>query len=104
MYHHKTERQMNNAKSARTQTLPELSGDSKNSLLLPQVQVNNQSNNRLMPGKPMTTPINKHLRHQLLLSSDTTMINHAPTEYVQETSSGNLSATALKFTTLHKST
>jgi hypothetical protein len=30
----------------------------------------------------MTTPVNKHLRHQLLLSSDATMINLTPTEYV----------------------
>jgi hypothetical protein len=40
-YHHKMEKPMNNAKSARTPTLPELFGDNKNSLLLPQVQVNN---------------------------------------------------------------
>jgi hypothetical protein len=89
-------------------TLPELFGDNKNSLLLPQAQVNNQANNlvnnHLTPDKPMTTLVNKHLRHQLLLSSDATMINLAPTEYVQETSSGTLNVMALKFTTLHKPT
>jgi hypothetical protein len=95
---------MNNAKSARTPTLPEPYDDNKNSLLLPQVQVNNQFNNRLTPDKPMTTPFNKHLRHQLILSSDATMINLAPTKYVQETSSKTLNATALDFTTLHKPT
>jgi hypothetical protein len=55
--------------------LPERLGDNKNSLLLPQVQVNNQFSNRLTPDKPTTTPVNKHLRHQLLLSSNVTMIN-----------------------------
>jgi hypothetical protein len=35
MCHHKMERQMNNAKSARTPTPPELFDDSKSSLLLP---------------------------------------------------------------------
>jgi hypothetical protein len=78
--------------------LPELFGDNKNSLSLPHAQVNN----RLMPDKSMTTPVNKHPRHQLPLSSDATMINLAPTEYVQETSSGTSNAMALKFTTLHK--
>jgi hypothetical protein len=34
MYHHKTERQMNNSKSARMPTLSELFDDNKNSLLL----------------------------------------------------------------------
>jgi hypothetical protein len=32
------------------------------------------------------------------------MINLAPTDYVQETSSETLNETALKFTTLHKPT
>jgi hypothetical protein len=58
----------------------------------------------MMPDKPTTTPVNKRLQHQLLLSSDATMINLTPTEYVQETSSGTSSATDLKFTTLHKPT
>jgi hypothetical protein len=84
--------------------LPEQFGDNKNSLQLPQAQVNNQVNNRLTPDKSMTTPVNKHLRHQLPLSSDATTINLAPTEYVQETSSGTLNAMALKFTILHKPT
>jgi hypothetical protein len=47
---------------------------------------------------------NKHLRHRLPLSSDAMMIHLAPTEYVQETSSGTSSATALKCTTLRKPT
>jgi hypothetical protein len=98
------ERQMNNAKCVRMPTLPELFGDNKNSLLLPQVQVNNQFSNSLTQDKPTTTPVNKQLRHQLLPSSDATMINLAPTEYVQASSSGTLNATALKFTTLHKPT
>jgi hypothetical protein len=96
------ERQMNNAKSTRMPTLPELFGDNKNSLLLPQGQVSNQFNNWLTLDKPMTTPVNKYLWHQLLLSSDATMIHLVPTNYVQETSSGTLNATASKFTTLHK--
>jgi hypothetical protein len=91
---------MNNAKSVRTPTLPELFDDNKNSLLLPQVQVNNH----LMSDKPTTISVNKRLQHQLLPSSDATMIKHAQTEYVQETSSGTLNATALKFTTLQKPT
>jgi hypothetical protein len=89
------ERQMKNAKSARTPKLSELLGDNKNSLLLPQVQVNNQLNNRLTPDKPMTTPVNKHLWQQLLLSSDAMMINLVPIEYMQETTSGTLNAMAL---------
>jgi hypothetical protein len=52
----------------------------------------------------MTTPVNKHLRHQLPLISDATTINLAPTEYVPETFSGTLNVMALKFTTLHKPT
>jgi hypothetical protein len=76
----------------------------QNSPLLPQAQINNQVNNRLTSDKQMTTPVNNHLRHQLLLSSDNTMTNLAPTEYVQETSSGTLNALALKFTSLQKPT
>jgi hypothetical protein len=57
------ERQMNNARSARTPTLLELFVGNKNSLLLSQVQVNNQVNNHSTPGKSMTMPRNKHLRH-----------------------------------------
>jgi hypothetical protein len=73
-------------------------------MLLPQVQVNNHFNNRLTPDKPMTTPVNKYLRHQLPLSSDTMTIHLAPTDYMQETFSGTLNATASKSTTLHKPT
>jgi hypothetical protein len=40
------EKQMNNVKSVRMLMLPELSDDNKRSLLLPQVQANNQANNR----------------------------------------------------------
>jgi hypothetical protein len=94
------ERQMNNARSARMPTLPESFDNKKNSLLLPQAQVNNH----LTPDKSMTTPVNKHLWHQLPLSSDATTINLAPTDYVPETSSGTLNVMALKFTTLHKPT
>jgi hypothetical protein len=60
MYHLKMERQMNNAKSARTPMLPELSVGNNNPLLLSQVQVNNQVNNHSTPDR-MTTPGNKHL-------------------------------------------
>jgi hypothetical protein len=98
------ERQMNNTKSVRMPTLPELFGDNKNSLLLPQVHVNNQFSNLLTQDKPTIMLVNKHLRHQLLPSSDATMVNLAPTEYVQASSSGTLNAMALKFTTLHKPT
>jgi hypothetical protein len=41
MYHLKLERQMNNARSARTPTQPELFDDNKSLPLLFQVQVNN---------------------------------------------------------------
>jgi hypothetical protein len=50
----------------------------------------------------MTMPVNKYLRRQLLLSSDATMINLVPTDYVEETSSGTLNVMASKSTTLHK--
>jgi hypothetical protein len=61
MYHLKMERQMNNAKGARTPTLLELFDDNKSLLLLPQVQVNN----RLTLDRSTTTPGNKHLWHRL---------------------------------------
>jgi hypothetical protein len=77
---------MNNARSARTPTLPELFDDNKSLLLLSQVHVNNQVNNRSMPDRSMTTPGNKQLRHQLPLSSNATTINLAPIDYVPETS------------------
>jgi hypothetical protein len=104
MYHLKMEKQMSNAKSVRTTTLPELSDDNKRSLPLPQVQANNQVNNPSTPDRSTTTPGSKHLRHRLPLNSDATMIHLAPTEYVQESSSGTLSAKTLKFTTLQKPT
>jgi hypothetical protein len=94
MYHLKMEKQMSNAKSVRTPTLPELSNDNKRSLLLPQVQANNQVNKRSTPVRSTTTLGNKHLRHRLPLSSDATMIHLTPTEYVQETSSGTSNAMA----------
>jgi hypothetical protein len=78
MYHLKMERNMSNAKSVRTPTLPELFDDNKSSRLLLQVQVNIRST----PDMSMTMPGNKHLRHQPPLSSDATTINIAPTEYV----------------------
>jgi hypothetical protein len=81
------ERHMNNAKSAKTPTLPEIFGDNKSLRLPPRVQVNNQVNNRSTPNKSMTTPGNKHLQQRLPLSNDGTTINIAPTEYVPETSS-----------------
>jgi hypothetical protein len=76
------ERQMNNARSVRMPMLPELFVSNKNSLLLSQVQVNNHST----LGKSMTTPGNKHLRHQPPLSNDGKTINLVPIVFVPETS------------------
>jgi hypothetical protein len=104
MYHLKMEKQMNNAKNVRTPTLPEPSDSNTRSPLLPQVQANNQVNNRSTPARSTLTPGNKHMRHRLHRNSDATTIHLAPTEYVQETSSGTSSTTALKCTTLCKST
>jgi hypothetical protein len=78
------EKPMSNAKSARTPTLQELFNENKSLLLLLQVQVNNW----LMLDKSMTTPINKYLQHQPLLSSGATTIHLVSIDYVQETSSG----------------
>jgi hypothetical protein len=58
----------------------------------------------LMPVKSTTTPGNKHPWHQLLLSSNATMIHLALTDYVQETFSGTLNVMASKSTTPHKPT
>jgi hypothetical protein len=58
------EKQTNNARSERTPTPPELLVSNKNSPLLSQLQVNNQS-----------TPANKHTRHQPPLSHDSKTIN-----------------------------
>jgi hypothetical protein len=102
MYHLKMGKPMSNAKSIRTPTLPELFGGNKSLMLLPQVEVNNQFNNRRTPDKSMTTLVNKYLRHQLLLSSDSMMIHLVATEYVQETFSRTLNMTASKFTTLRR--
>jgi hypothetical protein len=63
-----------------------------------------QANNRLTPDKSTTTPGNKNLRHQLLLSSHAMMIHLVPTDYEQETSSGTLNAMASKSTTRRKPT
>jgi hypothetical protein len=49
-------------------------------------------------------PGNKHLRHQLPLNSDATMIHLVPTAYMQETSLGTLNAMAMKSTTRRKPT
>jgi hypothetical protein len=98
MYHLKMEKPMSNAKSARTPMLPELYDDNKSLLLLLQVQVKN----RLMPDKSMTTPLNKYLQHQPLLSSGATTIHLVPTDYMQETSSGISNEMASKFTTPRK--
>jgi hypothetical protein len=98
------EKQMSNAKSVRMPMLPELSDDNKRSPLLPQVQANNQVNNRSTPDRSTTTSGNKHLRHRLPLSNDTTTTYLVPTEYAQEISSGILSTMASKSTTPHKPT
>jgi hypothetical protein len=104
MYHLKMGKPMSNAKSVRTPMLPELSDDNKRSLLLPQVQANNQANNRSTWDRSTPTPGNKHLRHQLPLSSDATMTHLVPTDYVQEAFSRTLNAMASKFTTPRKPT
>jgi hypothetical protein len=82
MYHLKMERQMNNARSARTPMLPELFVGNKNLLLLSQVQVNNHST----PDRSMAMPGNKHLRHQPPLSNNAKRINLVRIDYVPETS------------------
>jgi hypothetical protein len=58
----------------------------KNSLLLSQLQVNNQVNNHSTPYRSMTTPGNKHLRHQPPLSSDAKTTHLVPIDYMPETS------------------
>jgi hypothetical protein len=84
--------------------LPELSDDNKRLLLLPQVQANNQVNNRSTRDRSTPMPGNKQLRHQLPLSSDATMTHLVPTDYTHETSSRILSTTISKFTTPRKPT
>jgi hypothetical protein len=97
-------KQMNNVKSVKTPMLPELSDDNKRSLLLPQVQANDQANNRSTRDRSMPMLGNKHLRHQLPLSSGATMTHLVPTDYMHETSSGTSSTTDFKFTTRRKPT
>jgi hypothetical protein len=75
MYHLKMEKQTNNVRSERTPTPTELFVNNKNSLLLSQLQVNNQVNNQPTPGKSTTMPGNKHPRHQSPLSRDSKTIN-----------------------------
>jgi hypothetical protein len=91
-------------KSVKTPMLPELSDDNKRSLFLPQVQANNQANKHSMRDRSTPTPGNKHLRHQLPLSSGATMTHLVPIDYVHETSSGTSSAMDLKFITRRKPT
>jgi hypothetical protein len=100
MCHLKMEKPMNNTKSVRTSTLPELFDNNKSLPLLLLVQVNN----RLTPDRSITTSGNKHLQHPRLLSRDAMMIHLVPTIYVQETSLGILNAMALKSTTRRKPT
>jgi hypothetical protein len=76
------EKQMSNAKSVRMPTLQEPSDDNNRSPLLPQVQANNQVNNRSTPVRSAIMLGNKYLRYRLPLSSDATMIHLTPTEYV----------------------
>jgi hypothetical protein len=100
MYHLKMGKPMSNVKSVKTPMLPELSDDNKRSLLLPQVQANNRSTQ----DRSTPTSGNKHLRHQLPLSSGATITCLVPTDYVHETSLGTSSVTDLKFTTRRKPT
>jgi hypothetical protein len=91
---------MSNVKSVKMPMLPEPSDDNKSSLLLFQLQ----ANNRLTPDKSTPMPGNKHLRHQLLRSSNATTIHLVPTDCVRETSSGTSSAMDSKSTTRRKPT
>jgi hypothetical protein len=59
---------------------------------------------RLTPDKSTPTPGNKHLRHQLLRSSDAMMIHLVPTDCVHETYSGTSSTMDSKSTTRRKPT
>jgi hypothetical protein len=68
------------------------------------VQANNRANNRSTRDKSTPMTGNKHLRHQLTLSSGATMTHLVPTDYMHETSSKTSSATGLKFTTRRKPT
>jgi hypothetical protein len=96
----KMEKPMSNVKSVKTPMLPEPSGDNKSSQQLPQVQ----ATNRLMPDKSTPTPGNKHLRHQLLCSSDAEMIHLVPTDCACGTSLGTSSVMDSKSTTHRRPT
>jgi hypothetical protein len=61
MCHNKMEKETSNDKSVKTLMLPELSGNNKSSLSLPQVQ----DNHRLTPVKSTSTSGNKLLWNQL---------------------------------------
>jgi hypothetical protein len=101
------EKQTSNVKSVKMLMLPESSVDSKKSSLLPQVQAYNRltpDKLTLTPGWSMPTPGNKHLRHQLPLSSDAKMIYLAPTDCMCDTSSMTSSAMDSKYTTHRKPT
>jgi hypothetical protein len=100
MYRRKMENPMSNVKSVKTLMLPEPSDGNKSSQLLPQ----GQATNGLTPDKSTPTLGNKHLRHQLLHSSDAMMIHLVPTDCARETSSGTSSAMDSKSTTRHKPT
>jgi hypothetical protein len=84
--------------------LPELFDANKSLLLFPQVQVNNQVNNHSITDRSMTTPCNKHLRHQLPLSSDASIINIAPNRIRAKDLLRDFERDGLEFTTLFKPT
>jgi hypothetical protein len=96
MYHPKMERQMNNTHSARMPTPTGLLVGNKNSMQLPQLQVNMQTT----PDTTMTTSGDKHPQ----LQQTTSTMNVVQTACVLETSRGTLSEMALKSTTLVKTT
>jgi hypothetical protein len=80
MYRRKMENPMSNVKSVKTLMLPEPSDGNKSSQLLPQ----GQATNGLTPDKSTPTLGNKHLRHQLLHSSDAMMIHLVPTDCARD--------------------
>jgi hypothetical protein len=100
MYRHKMEKPMSNIKRVKMPMLPELSGDNKSSLLLPQVQ----ATNRLTPDKSTPMSGHKHLQHRLLRSSDAKIIYLVPADCVHEICSGISSVTDSKSTTHRKPT
>jgi hypothetical protein len=80
------EKHMNNARSERMPTLPELFVGSKSLMRLSQLQVSNQVNNQSTWGKSMTTLGNKHPQHQSPLSNDGKTINLVQMDCTLETS------------------